>query len=161
MYHLNFRKPGVSSPSKRAELKEGKCFSLCQRERWGQGMGTDGEELQAVATERKDAQCPGGMGWRLRAGRWSGSKVKTAWREEVGSHMCGGKQHHWLLRSEEQRTEGRRAKGRGCQLQTPTDSDYIVNRAEGIVDPSNLAICYSSDLPWCQHFVESLYHFQT
>lgn len=24
--------------------------------------GTDGEELQAVATERKDAQCPGGMG---------------------------------------------------------------------------------------------------
>lgn len=61
------------------------------RERWGQGMGTDGKDLQVVAAERKDAQCPGGTGWRLRAGRWSGRRVKAVEEEKMGSRMHGGK----------------------------------------------------------------------
>ena len=34
------------------------------------GMGTNVKELQVEAAERRDAQYPGGIGWRLRAGRW-------------------------------------------------------------------------------------------
>lgn len=68
-------------------------------------MGTDSKELRVVATERKDAQCPGNMGRRLRAGKSSGSRVKTTGREEVSGHMYGG-----VIVSSGMKSRGQKAK---------------------------------------------------
>lgn len=83
-------------------------------------MGTDGKDLQAVAAERKDAQGPGGIGWSLRAGRWSGSRVKAVGREglavlcTVESGIVDGSEvgSTWAA--------GKRAKGSSCQPQMLT-----------------------------------------
>ena len=77
-------------------------------------MGTDGKDLQAVAAERKDAQCPGGIGWSLRAGRWSGSRVKAVGRLAVPCTVESG-----IVAGSEVRstwTAGKRAKGSSCSL---------------------------------------------
>lgn len=67
----------------------------------------DGDRRQG-ASERKDAWCPGNMGRRLRAGRLSGSGVKTAGREEVSGHMDGGVMVSSEMKSRRQKAKEQR-----------------------------------------------------
>lgn len=54
----------------------------------------------------------------------------------------------------------RRQKSKGKELPaSDTDSDYMKNKAEGPVDPSNLETSLISDFPWNQHFVGSFVLF--
>lgn len=69
-----------------------------------------------VAAERKDAPCPGGIGWGAGEVRQMlASQVKTVGRKEIGMLES------WVINGSEvksRRAAGQRTKGRGSQFQT-------------------------------------------
>lgn len=117
-------------PLRALDGRKEKCFSLCQRERWDQGMRTNGKELQKAWVQ-------------------GGKRSAVICIVKAGSLMV----QRW-------KAEDRRQKSKGKELPaSDTDSDYMKNKAEGPVDPSNLETSLISDFPWNQHFVGSFVLF--
>lgn len=147
MDHLNFRKPGVRSPSARERQERPK-----DRDRWQGASGGGNRE--------KGCPVPWGHGGKVE-GRQTVQVQNEHCLEQRGqqSNIAGNAGSLVVQRG---RAEDRTQTSKGKRLPiSDADADCVEKRAEETIRPSNLDFCYQSDVPWHQHCLESLHHFQT